>query len=305
LRKLAEGNHAKVEDMPAYKVKTPLQSAIQILKRHRDLQFLDDIEHRPISIIVTTLSAHGYQQEETISGALFSILTRMDHFIEDRNGVTWIANPTDPMENFADRWAENPKLKEAFFEWLARARSDFQRIALMADRQTISEGLAVGLGADLVEKSFRRRKPSNAVSALSSATAQLFGRFNVWWRQTPEWPQRMAGRVAIVKATVKRSGFRPTEFRSGEQIPTHASLTFEAATNVSGIYRVYWQVVNTGVEAEAANARRGNIFEGSIERGRLTRHESSLYRGDHTIECFIVQNGYLVARSGAFVVTIA
>src|SRR5207248_11762351 len=102
LRKLAEAARASVEDMPAYKVKTPLQSAIQILKRHRDLQFLDDIEHRPISIIITTLSAHAYQQEETISGALFSILARMDQSIKDRAGVAWIANPTDPMENFAD-----------------------------------------------------------------------------------------------------------------------------------------------------------------------------------------------------------
>ena len=305
LRKLAEAARASVEDMPAYKVKTPLQSAIQILKRHRDLQFLDDIEHRPISIIITTLSAHAYQQEVTISGALFSILARMDQFIEDRAGVVWIANPTDPMENFADRSAENPKLKEAFFDWLGRARADFQRIALMTDRLAISEALAARLGPDLVEKSFRRRKPAQALGTLGSVASQLFGRFNVWWRQTPEWPQRLTGRVAIVKATMTRSGFRPTEFRAGEQIPKHASLTFEAATNVSGAYRVYWQVVNTGAEAEAARGRRGEIFEGTVERGRLTRHESSLYRGDHTIECFIVQNGYLVARSGPFVVTIS
>jgi hypothetical protein len=115
----------------------------------------------------------------------------------------------------------------------------------------------------------------------------------------------LTGGVAIAKATMTRSGFRPSEFRSGEQIPKHASLTFEAATNVSGAYRVYWQVVNTGAEAEAARGRRGEIFEGTVERGRLTRRESSLYRGDHTIECFIVQNSYLVARSGPFVVTIS
>jgi hypothetical protein len=305
LRKLAEAVHAKVEDIPTYRVKTPLQSAIQILKRHRDLQFLGDIEHRPISVIITTLAAHAYQQEKTISGALYSILMRMDQFIEDRGGVMWIVNPTDPMENFADRWLENPKLQDAFFAWLEQARADFRRVALMTDRREISESLARHMGTDLVEKSFHRRTPALAPNALLEATAQLFGRFNVWWRQKPEWPQLVSGRVAIVRATMTRSGFRPTDFRSGETIPKLAALTFEAKTDVRVPYRVYWQVVNTGMEAEAANSRRGEIFEGTLERGKLTRQESSLYRGDHTIECFIVKDGWLVARSGPMVVSIS
>lgn len=304
LRKIAESVHAKVEDIPAYHVKTPLQSAIQILKRHRDIQFLGDSELRPISIIITTLAAHAYQQEETISGALFSILSRMDRFIENRNGVMWVVNPTDPMENFADRWAENPKLQEAFYGWLEQARADFGRIALMTDRRLISESLAGRLGTELVEKSFRRRSPAQRTGALMEAAARLFDRFDVWWRQKPEWPQRIAGRVAIVHAIMTRHGFRPTEFRSGEPIPKHAALTFEARTDVIPPYRVYWQVVNTGAEAEAANARRGEISEGTLERGKLTRHESSRYQGDHTIECFIVKDARLVARSGPFVVSI-
>jgi hypothetical protein len=103
-----------------------------------------------------------------------------------------------------------------------------------------------------------------------------------------------------------RSGFRPNDFRSGETIPKMAALTFEAKTDVRAPYRGYWQVVNTGVEAEAAKSRRGEIFEGTTrERGKLTRQESSLYRGDHTIECFIVKDGWLVARSGPMVVSIS
>lgn len=70
-------------------------------------------------------------------------------------------------------------------------------------------------------------------------------------------------------------------------------------------YRVYWQIVNTGTEAEVASARRGEIEEGKFERGKLTRRESSVYRGDHTIECFIVKDGFLAARSGPLVVSIS
>ena len=38
-RALAESLRASVEDIPEYRVKTPLQQAIQLLKRHRDMSF--------------------------------------------------------------------------------------------------------------------------------------------------------------------------------------------------------------------------------------------------------------------------
>jgi hypothetical protein len=102
-----------------------------------------------------------------------------------------------------------------------------------------------------------------------------------------------------------RNGFRPERLVSGgSNLPKHGSLRFEAETTVSGRYKVYWQVVNTGDEAEAADGLRGNFnFDGAIRDG-LTHKESTLYRGTHSIECFIVKNGKLVARSGQFIISI-
>jgi hypothetical protein len=54
---LAESIKASVEEIPDYKVRTPLQSAIMILKRHRDGMFEKRYDERPISIIITTLAA--------------------------------------------------------------------------------------------------------------------------------------------------------------------------------------------------------------------------------------------------------
>jgi hypothetical protein len=67
---------------------------------------------------------------------------------------------------------------------------------------------------------------------------------------------------------------------------------------------VYWQVVNTGLEAERVNGLRGGFDEGVITAGKLTRRESTLYRGSHSIECFVVKDGLLAARSGQFIVNI-
>lgn len=74
---LAEQLRANIEDVPDYKVKTPLQRAIQILKRHRDIMFEKDSDGRPISIIITTLAAHAYNNETNLYEALISIVKGM------------------------------------------------------------------------------------------------------------------------------------------------------------------------------------------------------------------------------------
>lgn len=116
--------YESVDDVPQYHVKTPLQKCIQLLKRHRDSMF-DGDEHKSISVIITTLSGHAYQGEETLSSTMRGVLTSMDSFIEQKDNVDWIANPVNPSENFADKWPEHPERKENFHSWLDQARRDF------------------------------------------------------------------------------------------------------------------------------------------------------------------------------------
>ncbi|MYE36741.1 MAG: nucleotidyltransferase, partial [Rhodobacteraceae bacterium] len=71
---IAKEKGMSIEDIPKYKVRTPLQSAIQILKHHRDKMFSENIDNKPISIILTTLAARAYGGELTISDALNNIL---------------------------------------------------------------------------------------------------------------------------------------------------------------------------------------------------------------------------------------
>lgn len=305
---LAFEARASVEDIPEHRVRTPLQHAIQILKRHRDTMFAYRPDEKPISIILTTLAAHGYQQETTIAGALYSILERMDIFIEDRGGVAWIVNPTDPAENFADRWQRHPERRRAFDEWLNRARIDFADAAAAANRNAALAGLAPRFGERLVEAAQARRQNvrGGAVKALFSgisSTARVI--LSPAHRQEPPWNLAAHGEVQIEKAIAARNGFRPEEFASGgTPLPKHVSLTFEADTNIPKPYKVYWQVVNTGRDAETARGLRGGFDEGHITAGKLTRNETTLYGGQHSIECFIVKNGLLAARSGQFIVNI-
>jgi hypothetical protein len=81
-------------------------------------------------------------------------------------------------------------------------------------------------------------------------------------------------------------------------------LDFVAKTYVSQPFQVYWQVVNTGSEAQNADDLRGGFDQGIPGMGTLTRHESTSYAGSHSIECFIVKGGYCVARSKPFLVNV-
>jgi len=317
---LASQTHARAEDIPDYKVKTPLQHAVQILKRHRDVTFADRPHERPISIILTTLAAKSYRQEARISEALFSILAGMDRHIETRQEfrdgrakpVHWVANPTDPRENFADRWEEFPERRDAFYEWLRTAREDFAAAAREYDPRRVVEALAPRLGRPLVERAARRRHPvpSAALSALSGVGARIAtlvqGIASAPHRKAAPWTPVPSGTVRIARATYRRQGFRPKLFASGGPLlPKHADLTFEAVTSIRRPFKVYWQVTNTGGEAlQAPGGRRGDFHEGQATRGHLIRHEGTLYSGSHGIECFIVRDGKMLARSGVFVVNI-
>ncbi len=314
-RMLAKASGSKADEIPEYRVKTPLQQAVQILKRHRDVTFSGRIDDRPISVILTTLAARSYRGENRIASALFSILGGMDSHVENRNGVFWIPNPTDPRENFADRWEQYPERREAFQKWLAQAREDFGNAASRTTVTQAAEALAPSLGKRLVEAAAERRTgspgrttitPSALVRAGNQVAAAVKSIAAAPYRRNPIWPERPGGNVRILEAVSQLKGHRPKRFASGSApLAKNASLTFSARTTIRRPFHVYWQVTNTGGQALAAKAGRGDFQQDEVRRGTLRHAESTFYSGSHGIECFIVKEGVLVARSGMFVVNIA
>ena len=167
-RRSAGQVQAEVENLPTFKLKMPLQSAVMILKRHRNLMFAERPADGPISVIITTLAAHAYNGEAGIGEALVAILARMDRYIEDREGVPWIANPTDPFENFADKWVNHPERRAAFYEWLRAAREAFIEVARLTDRQAMTDTASGGVGRVLAERARDRRRGVAKPSLLTS-----------------------------------------------------------------------------------------------------------------------------------------
>ncbi len=126
-------NGVDISKVPTFRVKTPLQMAVQLLKRHRDIMFKNDTKNlKPISVIITTLAGYAYSGEDNLYETLIHILDNMASYIEIRNGVFWIPNPVMNEENFADKWQQNPDKQQAFKVWASRARNDLITLPLKA-----------------------------------------------------------------------------------------------------------------------------------------------------------------------------
>ena len=132
---------AQVDDIPLFKRKAPLQRSIQLLKRHRDQMFKEDKDVKPISIIITTLSAQAYNGESDIESALSNILLQMGTFVNSGSSV--VPNPVNPEENFADRWTmpqySHLRLRDNFKNWVIQAQSDFALLSSSDDAHFITE----------------------------------------------------------------------------------------------------------------------------------------------------------------------
>lgn len=121
-RALAKGGQASVEDVPPYEWRTPLQRAVQILKRHRDVMFQATPTLAPISMIITNLAAQAYAGEQDLGDALSGIVERMPMYV--RAVAPRVPNPTHPAEDYADKWRTRRDLEGNFFVWLEQVRAD-------------------------------------------------------------------------------------------------------------------------------------------------------------------------------------
>ncbi len=136
--------------------KYPLQRIVQILKRHRDIMFNGD-ENKPISIIITTLAAKAYKGESNILEGLYNVVHSMKNHIEDRNGICWVANPVNAIENFADKWEDEPKKKANFLNWILKVQADIDSILSSNDMFSIQNNLEKPFGKELITETFSTR----------------------------------------------------------------------------------------------------------------------------------------------------
>ncbi|GGJ81255.1 nucleotidyltransferase [Anoxybacillus voinovskiensis] len=147
--------------------------------------------------------------------------------------------------------------------------------------------------------------------AVSEAKIEKSASFGFTARQTEEFIERKFPidiRYSLkIDCEVKQNGFRSHLLRNmlRDQIPLLANknLRFFIEKNEFDKiarrseeklpYDVYWKVLNRGEEAILRDCIRGQIVR---DRGRHEKIESTNFKGEHYVECYIVHNGTVVAR---------
>lgn len=90
------------------------------MKYHRNFIFRNDLDNRPISMIVTTLAAKNYDGEQDLVVAFSKICAGIKSEAQEILNSGILLNPVDSRENFADAWKRHPKRRENFRIWVEK-----------------------------------------------------------------------------------------------------------------------------------------------------------------------------------------
>nr|WP_315203714.1 nucleotidyltransferase [uncultured Flavobacterium sp.] len=149
---------ANVESEPLPKElyeKTPLQRAVQLIKRYRDLYYQDK-KHPVSSIVITTLVAHFYKGENSIFDAIDNITQgiKISYLDAIKSNIRFkVLNPVNPEEDFTDSWtAEN---YSSFYNFILDFHTKWQH--LKQSFETSKDDYIILFGEGIYKKSLNEQ----------------------------------------------------------------------------------------------------------------------------------------------------
>ncbi|MCW5966023.1 MAG: hypothetical protein KIT83_18440 [Bryobacterales bacterium] len=181
IRKLVEARvYARVDDVPPYDWKTPLQRSIQLLKRHRDIMFRDNLKQAPISMIITNLAAHAYDGQTDIAEALLHIVDTMPSYVLPTRPR--VPNPTDPAEDYADKWTKDPTLEDSFWLWHNQLTADITQLATAYAHRRLHPTVKTIFDVQLTNDELRTLEPppEARITVVAAPAITLFAAPKPW-----------------------------------------------------------------------------------------------------------------------------
>lgn len=231
---------------------------------------------------------------DTASLARFDVLSR-DFF-------AFLAAETRQSRYHALGSGQHVKVKSPWFGRAARQAFDLCEKAIAATDEESKHALWRSV--------YGRAFPARPKPVLESFnTAGMESLNQRLWRDTEEFiedrfPVDIRGSLDM-ECVISQDGFRAdrlSEFlRRGFRLSHRKSLQFsveKANLQVQEPYRLYWKVLNVGPEARRRDDIRGQILN---DNGTLSRRETTSFRGDHIVECYLVKNDVVVARQSLLV----
>ena len=132
----------KTEPLPDHEStdeKTPLQMAVQLIKRWRDIAFDDNPDDAPRSIVLTTLAGNAYWGELTVVDAFQTIVARILADVQISPRPLRVLNPANPEEVLSEKWEENPTIYGKFVQRFKQLEERWQDLSEARGLQQIQE----------------------------------------------------------------------------------------------------------------------------------------------------------------------
>lgn len=316
-----------VEEVKRYENKTPLQRAVQLIKRHRDVCFRNHPDDGPASIIITALTGLSYGGETSIEEILRKNPLAWASYIKKVNGKYCIQIPGLPDDNYADKWnGEDPKAADSFFEWHAKLLLDLDNLF----RQTeingflkVARELFDSSSVDQISNEKRRIVDSLSESfsrekKLPMALEDYHPLFRHAQRITSKYVYVPKTSVSIkIQARVYDSegdaydNKKPSAGFSNSSPLLNKGKWIRFTANVLGItnFKILWQITNTGKEANEDKDDGGlrGVFYPCEQNWKYTRIEHTAYAGTHFVQAFLIDQsgkGACIKKSNILTVNV-
>jgi hypothetical protein len=283
--------------------------AVRLMKYLRD--FKDNFSCK--SIILTTLLGNEVNElEADLNPGLYSdvpstfvtLLSRLAKSLPLT--MPAVLDPGGTGDNFTDRYRDDWDY-ENFRKWIIYYASKAQSALDERDRAASIELWRALFGEDFHPDAVVKASASDTYSARIPRQGESF------IHEAPfGFPVALDAnvRVTVVGKCVgfaqgglnRRNGFRTYKLSTmGGRVAKNRKLRFDAVvTNIAQPYQVYWKVRNGGTEAaQVVGGLRGEITK---DTGQGFRTETTLYKGSHYVECYVVSAGKVVASNRQLVV---
>ncbi|MFA6105340.1 MAG: nucleotidyltransferase [Patescibacteria group bacterium] len=276
-----------------------LVKVVRLVKYLRDTKLMN-----VKSILLTTLLGQNVYVSDPViifsdvPTTLKNICNRVNDYLQRNPVMPTIVNPSLPSEDFNRHWDQ-----EKYENFRDKFKLYTEKISDAYDDPDFESSV----------KKWTEIFGDDFLIAVKDAEKQLsetvFPLGDYQHLKVPEWPITNVGCSVKIKCT--SSGYKLMEIPSNGPVQFDGNtFKYEAITlNEPAGSEIFWQVVNTGIEAKQDNGLRGGFFKGKDLYNKLTsnqkiNHEKASYSGKHWIECFVVNRGRMVARSGPFHVNI-
>jgi Second Messenger Oligonucleotide or Dinucleotide Synthetase domain/Adenylyl/Guanylyl and SMODS C-terminal sensor domain len=287
------------------------------------------------SVLLNTLVANQISQADIhfrpsyfpdLPTAFRTLISRLDHYLQDRPNLHKVTNPVLQIEDFnrhwdQDKYANFRAMIHKYRQWTDEAyRETDEKQSIKKWRWIFGDEFAKG--ADVLTEevtgslvpipNFNVQRFTDTVQAIKLVGLSVLGlvRRDLPWVQRPPFVFSKQTIPISIKATVhvQENGSAAGSIASGQVLPADRHIRFEAVGGTGAPFAgkdhdVQWQVVNTDTSAGYAKALRGGFY---TSKPRSVRWERTEFRGIHWVEAFLIRKrtGACIGRSDRFFVVI-